>query len=211
MRQWRIGTFSMGLLLVLLGVSLLLSNVIEIDVLNIALSWWPLLLIVVGLEIILFLFVSKEKLPFLKFDFLSMIFIGVLGFIGIGFFTLHSVGIVAEVKEAISEETRTGALPQGSHSITDEIDQIIIKTNTTPVEVERNTSKELVVFGTYETTISNEGNFELESIVDFIEAGNILYVQIFDGKQEGGLHYERTTYYPTISIPQDVKVEIVNR
>lgn len=73
MRTWRVGSISMGTLLLFLGVLLLLSQLAGWDSSHVLAGWWPVLLIVLGAEILVYLFQSKEEKPLLKYDFLSIL------------------------------------------------------------------------------------------------------------------------------------------
>ncbi|MRG87445.1 hypothetical protein [Salinibacillus xinjiangensis] len=211
MREWRIGTFSMGILLLVLGITLLLSNFAgNIDLVQVALTWWPVVLITVGLEILLYLFISKEKLPFLKFDFLSIIFVTVIGFIGIGFYLLSSFGIVDQVKASISEEVQTGALPQIEYDLSDDIEKVVLITDYDQPEVLESDKGDLVIFGSYETSMENADNIAEEDIAQMVKTGNTLYVQLLRGDYQSGMFYKQTNFRPKVSIPASVEVEVTN-
>jgi hypothetical protein len=72
MRQWRVGTFSMGILLVSLGFVLLVSQVIGISVIDQAIKWWPAILIILGLEVLIHIYTSNQEEPRVKYDVFSI-------------------------------------------------------------------------------------------------------------------------------------------
>jgi len=82
MKRWRVGSFSMGLILVAFGILLLVSLIIKINVINIVYTLSPVILILLGIEILLHLFVKNGDDVKIKYDFLSIIFIGFILFIG---------------------------------------------------------------------------------------------------------------------------------
>lgn len=96
MRTWRVGTFSMGLSIIALGCFLLFSVIKGTEVLNSLTAWWPVLLIILGVEILLYLLFSKKEQSFIKYDIFSIFFIGVLGSVGIAFYCLLSTGLLKE-------------------------------------------------------------------------------------------------------------------
>ena len=67
MRTWRVGTISMGASLLLLGVFLLLSQIVGWDLTRVMISWWPIILVVLGIEILVYLLLSKSEKPVLKY------------------------------------------------------------------------------------------------------------------------------------------------
>ncbi len=78
MRTWRVGTFSMGLSIIALGCFLLFSVIKGTQILDSLTAWWPVLLIILGAEILLYLLFSKKEQSFIKYDIFSIFFIGVL-------------------------------------------------------------------------------------------------------------------------------------
>ena len=78
MKRWRVGSLSMGIILVASGILLMVSLIIKVSVLNILLTFWPIILICLGLEILLHLFFKKEDGTNvkIKYDVLSVFFIG---------------------------------------------------------------------------------------------------------------------------------------
>ena len=111
MRTWRVGTFSMGASLLFLGLFLFFSKFLGLDLVQVMTAWWPLLLVVLGIEILLYLFLSRQEKPVLKYDFLSIFFVGVLGTAGILFAILSTTGIMGKVEDVMAREERSFELP----------------------------------------------------------------------------------------------------
>ena len=90
MKRWRVGSFSMGLILVASGILMLVSLIVRVNVLNVLLAFWPLILICLGIEILLHLFVRKsdDTDSKLRYDALSIFFISFLLIISIGFYAV---------------------------------------------------------------------------------------------------------------------------
>ena len=80
-------------------------------------AWWPVILVVLGIEILVFLFLSRQEKPFLKYDFLSIFFVGVIGTVGIGFSLLSSTGILEKMDDWLNREERTMDLPVFAHPV----------------------------------------------------------------------------------------------
>ncbi len=96
-RQWRVGTFSMGFTLIALGLALLLDKAAghALSYENL-LRYWPLILVVLGTEILLYNFVAGAKGRSIRvtYDFLSIILVIILLFAGIALTALESVGLI---------------------------------------------------------------------------------------------------------------------
>ena len=90
MRKWRVGTISMGILLVATGILLLLSELKGLSGAMLILRWWPAILIILGIEILAFIVLSKEDQPKLKFDGLSIFLTILIVLISSGVYATHS-------------------------------------------------------------------------------------------------------------------------
>ena len=86
MNRWRIGSISMGLILVASGVLMLVSLITKVDVLDAILTFWPVVMICLGLEVLLYLFIKKGDDTKIRYDVLSILFIGVILFISVLFY-----------------------------------------------------------------------------------------------------------------------------
>lgn len=76
MRTWRVGTISMGLSLILLGGIIFYSTMVEqISAYQLLLSWWPVILIVLGVEMLIYFALNKKEEGRIKYDFLSVFFL----------------------------------------------------------------------------------------------------------------------------------------
>lgn len=76
-RRWRVGTLSMGLSLLFLGGLVMASQWKGADVFETTLAWWPIIFILLGLEIVIYTlwFRGKGKM---YYDVLSVLFVGFL-------------------------------------------------------------------------------------------------------------------------------------
>ncbi len=149
MRTWRVGTFSMGASLVFLGIFLFLSRFMGFDLAHVMTAWWPVLLIVLGIEILLYLFFSRQEKPVLKYDFVSILFVGLLGMVGIMFVTLSATGIMGKVEEVVSREERSFELPDFSYQLDESVKRVVLRTTVYQTNIEATQESEISMFGTY--------------------------------------------------------------
>ena len=207
MRKWRVGTVSMGATLILLGVMLLLSSTSGMDATSIGVTWWPVLLIVLGGEVLVYLFTAKQEKPVVHYDFVSIFFIGILGTVGMALYTVASLGLVEEVKAQVSGERIEKPLPTLERSIAEEIRTIVVQAGQQPLTIETNKSGEARLFGSYSTNVHKERDLTLEDIVQTNRVDDTLYVQLLNGPGEGN-YSEGIRFSPILSLPYDVAVEV---
>ncbi|TGB01949.1 LiaF transmembrane domain-containing protein [Halobacillus salinus] len=199
MRKWRVGTVSMGLTLVLLGALLLLSSFLDMDIFSISLTWWPLILVVLGCEVIVYLFLSKQEKPVIHYDFVSIFFIGILGTVGIALYSFTSLGLVEEVKAQVYYETVEKALPVFEERVSD-VDKIVVEMGMQEVQLETNQTDLVKMFGRYTTNDHQEETLEVIDVVDVNRVGDTLHIQL--------LHTGNQQVKPVLSLPYDVDVEV---
>lgn len=209
MRKWRVGTISMGVSLIFLGIILFLSQVKGFEMIDMAIVWWPLILIVLGVEITAYVFLSKNENPVVKYDILSILFVGILGMVGIGFMILTTSGIMNEVRNVVKAEERTIDIPSVEVQVAKEIERIVIQSDI-QLTVEGVATNEVNLFGTYRQTQARDEQDELEEtdVLTTRTVGNTMYVTVKKLSTKQGLFQ----YYPqldaTLVVPNDVQVEI---
>ncbi|PWA10355.1 hypothetical protein DCC39_11620 [Pueribacillus theae] len=210
MRTWRVGTISMGATLVFLGVFLILSQLFDWKFAYVMTSWWPFLLIVLGLEILFYLFVSNKENSLIKYDFLSIFFVGIIGFIGIGFTVMSAAGVLDKVHDWMKYEMKTTDLPAYSSSLDHNITRVVVDTGPHPLTIETGKEKELSIFGTYRAEVLN-GKAALTSNKDYISAkkqGDTLYITL---KGLPDLHNPFGSYQEmnaTMVVPDNINLEV---
>ncbi|REE84472.1 hypothetical protein A8990_1146 [Paenibacillus taihuensis] len=112
MRQWRVGTWSMGAALIAMGIMLLASSLGGFQWFDQGIVWWPMLLILLGLEIVIYLWRSKseQQSAVLRYDLFSIIVVAALGGCCLVFTTVSATGLLDEVRGSIgSREVRVEA------------------------------------------------------------------------------------------------------
>ncbi|MEH7382735.1 hypothetical protein V7138_19890 [Bacillus sp. JJ1533] len=211
MRKWRVGSVSMGLSLILLGVLLFVSQIKGIQMMEPLLVWWPIILIVLGIEIVVYLFLSKQENPIVKYDFLSIIFVGMIGTIGIGFTLLSSVGLVAEVQDVIGAEHRSMDLPVVEEKLADNIKRVVLETNGVTSKIEGSTANELHVFGIYRATVHPKAEPIISEAKDYVlkkVVGDTIYVTLKEPVDQAGPFSSSATIEPTIIVPSSIQLEV---
>ncbi|WP_445490007.1 hypothetical protein [Niallia sp. 03133] len=214
MRTWRVGTFSMGLSLLFLGIFLLLSQFLNWELTTVLKVWWPFILVVLGIEILLYLFTAKQEKPYLNFDLFSIIIVGLIGTAGIAMVFLQSTGLITALEEEFTKEEITMELPSFDYKLKNEIKRIVVDTEgqRSPIAIEGTNENKISLFGTYRT-VSTDNKVILKKPKDYVlvnEKGDTVYINLKDLPiRSSGFSSSYSTIQSTILIPTDVKVEII--
>lgn len=214
MRVWRVGTISMGASLLLLGIILLIAQFSEISVSQIMMAWWPVILIILGLEMLVYLFLSKQEKPLLNYDFLSIFFVSIIGTVGIAFALASSTGLLDLVENELAREERTLDLPPVSHSIGSGINRVVVQAGPYPLTVEATAGAELSMFGTYRASLGKEDTLlsRPEEYASIYQRGDTLYLIVKQLPQEiTGFARITPQLEATVFVPSDVEVEVVGQ
>ncbi|WP_143416135.1 hypothetical protein [Geobacillus sp. E263] len=207
MRKWRVGTVSMGASLILLGIVLFISQWEGMGAADIFASWWPFLLVLLGAEILVYLYFSKQENTLIKYDFLSIIFIGVLGSVAILFVLLSSTGIWQEIRTVVSAETKVFHLPNVRQSVSPEMKRIVLQTGSQPIVIEGGSNSEIQIFGTYQSLSANDIKKQ-EDYVAMNIVGDTMYITIKEMPRKEGLFHTVNAMTPTVVIPQHLSLEV---
>lgn len=207
MRKWRVGTVSMGASLILLGIVLFISQWEGMGAADIFASWWPFLLVLLGAEILVYLYFSKQENTLIKYDFLSIIFIGVLGSVAILFVLLSSTGIWQEIRTVVSAETKVFHLPNVRQSVSPEMKRIVLQTGSQPIVIEGGSNSEIQIFGTYQSLSANDIKKQ-EDYVAMNIVGDTMYITIKEMPRKEVLFHTVNAMTPTVVIPQHLSLEV---
>lgn len=211
MRKWRVGTVSMGASLILLGCFLLISQIKGIDVFDTLIAWWPLILIILGSEVLLYIYLSKKERPYVKYDIFSILFVGIIGFISTGFVLLTGTGVMEEVRHAISAEEHTIGLPEVREALPVKTDRIVLQTNGKQVTVEGTDAEDITLFGTYSTMISPVRKplpLKSEDVAVIRTVGRTTYVTLTPLPPTKGLFHHEPAAEVTVALPKTKSVEV---
>ncbi|WP_413304203.1 hypothetical protein AA0X95_00470 [Bacillus sp. 1P10SD] len=211
MRTWRVGTFSMGGSLLFLGLFLFFSRFLGFSMVQVMSAWWPILLIVLGVEILLYLFLSRQEKPMLKYDFLSIFFVGLMGTTGIAFAVISSTGLMDKVEELIAREERSFELPTYSYQMDDSIKRVVVRTVGYDMTIEATEENEISMFGTYRVQTAKKDKL-LKTADDMISAnkrGDTLYLNVKTLPNEVGPFDVQGNVAATLLVPSDVKLEVI--
>ncbi len=208
MRQWRVGTISMGLLLILLGILLLLNTITDINIKNVLYYGWPIILILLGLEVLFFSLIKKNER--LKFSFFSVFIIFLAFSFTFLIYAIDEVGIIPSIEKAIDGESYTVDV-NTSLNIPDNVTEISIEAPNGDFEIIGEKTDALDVTGTITMFTENkkEAQESLEDVYSVKIIGNQAIIRIEDTHNNYlwfGENNPRANL--NITIPEDIFLEI---
>jgi hypothetical protein len=213
MRQWRVGSFSMGLVLVLLGVGLLLDRFQgTLSSLELIINWWPLVLILLGLEVLAAGIFNRNEKFTIKYDFWSILLVIVFFLFSLTGYTLTASGIIPLIQETITLKEHSVPLPEEIIELGG-IDRVVLSCSGGTLELRSTSGSDVRIFGrgTVPAVSGEEAAALVESVKsDYYIEGSTLYIQVNE------LPYRATLFgwsgsrenSRTILVPADMALEV---
>lgn len=212
MRKRRVGTLSLGILLIGLGTALLLAQIMQTTSINVFFRWWPIIFIVLGLEVLLYTYTANEEQPKIKYDIFSVFMIFVLIFSGIGMFAIQEVGLISRARMMMSANDYTIQTPQEDLEIDSSVKKIIIEYPRDNLTIRAGEGNTLSAFGTAYVTSDTKENAERrleDKKIVTRKNGSTLYVSFNLPNYYGnGLNYSTRIGDFTIIVPGNRQVEV---
>lgn len=180
MRQWRVGSFSMGLLLVLLGVGLLLDRFRGgAAALEVIIDWWPAVLILLGAEVLAVGFLSRNEAVKFKYDFWSILLVIVFFCFALGSYAVSATGIIPGLRGYLTAAEYSVTLPPRDIPL-DGITRVVLSCPDGNLELRSSDGDTLRLFG--RADIYASGGEEAERLAGLggasvHRAGSTLYVE----------------------------------
>lgn len=210
MKIKRVGTISMGIVLISFGVILFLSQVNKFSALNMVLKIWPLILILMGLEVLWYRYMSKDEGIVIKYDLFSIFTILIILIVNMGIFTISESGLIDRFQSMVVSSNYDMDKAVNEYIIDESIKKIII-----------NDANNLVIRSTKDNKISGiskanvyasskEEAYELNSMdnVKYEKSGNTLYIY-FPNNMNNNYSYSNTRSLE-LFLPENIDAEIMN-
>lgn len=103
MKTKRVGTISMALVLILFGVILLVSQVSKVSGVELFIRFWPAILIIIGLEVLYYVYKNGEDVK-IKYDVFSIFIVIFILLVNIGIYGLMETGVIDLIKLSVQRE-----------------------------------------------------------------------------------------------------------
>ncbi|NLY42524.1 MAG: hypothetical protein GX066_00795 [Clostridiaceae bacterium] len=101
MKENRVGTVTMAIVLIAFGVIIFVSQISGSTAIHLVFKIWPLMLILLGFEILYYRFLSRDKDAPIKYDIFSIFFVMIILFTNLGLYTLSEIGFIDKLEKII--------------------------------------------------------------------------------------------------------------
>ncbi len=205
MKTRRVGTISMAIVLIGFGILIFIAQVNKLSAVELAIKFWPSILILLGGEILWFNFKEKKEKEgiAIRYDIFSVFIVMVILAVNIGIYGLVETGAMKWIKTKISLETYNYELPFEEYTVEDSIEKIVIDgPRYTDLTVRTGKGNKIMSSGSISITSDSEENAKKmldEDYININKSGTIMYVSFKEKYNLRNLN---------ITIPDNKEVEM---
>lgn len=212
MKKRRVGRISMGVVLIAFGILIFIAQVNNVSAINLSIKFWPIILFLIGGEILWYSYKYREEDIDIRYDVFSIFIVLLIVIMNLGIYGLVETGISSKINSMISSESFTFKLPYKELEFDKNIEKIVIETPQHSNLKLRSEKNDKIVFSG-SANITAESKEKAKELLDdeYIiskQSGNILYISFADTS----IYNERVNgfspYDFILSIPGNKKVEV---
>ena len=126
-KAWRVGSLSMGITLILMGTAFAVSLWQETEAHELLLWVAPVVFILLGLELLIYLRMSGSKDTIVRYDWISVFFVGMVGAASLVLALLMSTGVFDELRNGLQMTQRMAYVETEGVPIPAEVKKVVIQ------------------------------------------------------------------------------------
>ncbi len=163
MKKRRVGTFALGVFLIGLGGLFFYAQFNEKNALEIAATWWPLILVLLGLEVLWYVYTAKEEAPKIKYNFFSIFIIFLFLIVSMGVYGVSQTRLTSHLNAWLSaQEFQLQTLPE-EVTLDETIKKIVLDVPSSDLRLRTGTEEQVLVFG--EAYVAAENRVMAEKLI----------------------------------------------
>ena len=205
MKNKRVGTISMAIILIAMGVLMFISQINEVSAIDMAFKLWPLTLVLLGIEILWAKYKSSDEETVIKYDVFSVFIVFIILMVNIGMYGITETGIMKVIKSRISEQSYNYELPNEEFIIDESVEKIIVEGfRNSNLKVRTTESNKILTMGNVAINSDSQENAKLafdRGIFKIEQFDNTVYI-----KYNYSNDYRLSDI--NLTLPSDIKVEI---
>ena len=213
MERRRVGTISMAVVLIGLGILIFIAQVNKVSAVELGMKFWPMILLLLGGEILWASYRSKDEDIKIRYDILSVFMVILIVGINLSIYGIIETGIINKINSVISSETFNYQIPMEEIGIGDDIKKIVIDSpGGGGLTLRTGVGNNIVTTGFLDIVTDSEEKAEKISKGEYIrveESGDTAYIYT-TGRFGYGNGEKVSLHGFNIVIPGDRNVEIRN-
>lgn len=205
-RMWRVGSMTAGVVFVLMGVILAVSLWTHVEA-HEALSWiGPVIFILLGIEVLLYLRHAGSDQVIVRYDWLSILTIGIVSVASIVLSLLISTGIYDELQRGMSMMQRSAYVELEPMQVPKEVETIVVH-SLSHLEIYRSNTRQLQLFGQVRYWSDEPLDLEQVNLLQTNTVGSTMHVMVGTiERRDAGLYPTYVDSQLTLVVPEEVEI-----
>ena len=205
-RTWRVGSLSMGVTLILMGTALAVSLWQDIEAYEMLLWVAPIVFIMLGAELLLYLKFSGSDRAIVRYDWISVFFVGAVGTASLALALLMSTGLFDELQRGLHMTQRSAFVDTKAVSVPADVKKIVVQ-SLSGVEIDESETREVHLFGQVQYWSADKMERIDDSIMETKLVGTTMYVMIGTvERRDSGFVNDSLNTRLTLTVPKNVEV-----
>lgn len=205
-REWRVGSLSMGITLILIGTAFAVSLWQDTEAYKLLLWVTPIVFILLGAELLIYLAVAGKGERLVRYDWISVFFVGLIGTGSLVLALLMSTGLFDEMKRDLTMTYRTAFVETKNIEVPETVDNIIVQSYGS-LSVEQKETRTLHLMGQVRYRAEKSLTIPGESILRTEIVGSDMYVFIGTPDWGNGSPADYSLPELILALPQGITVE----
>ncbi len=207
-RTWRVGSLSMGITLIMIGTAFAVSLWQESDVYQLLLWVAPIVFILLGVELLLYLAVSGKRRAVIQYDWLSVLFVGLIGISSLVLALLMSSGLFNELQRNFNMTQRTVFIESDNLEVPATVKKIVLQ-STVSIAIKETDANEVKLMGQVRFWSPDKPEAVKRDLMNSYVVGETLFLIIGDlDRRENGIAPEYAQYSELmLALPRGLELE----
>ncbi|MCR8658898.1 hypothetical protein [Paenibacillus endoradicis] len=205
---WRIGSFSMGVTLIGIGIAFAMSLWQETSAYELLLWLAPVVFILLGGELLLTMRLSHHQKYQMKYDWLSLWFVSIISVGALIMSVLFYTGITDELNQAFNMKERSLFVDEKVAIAQDQFSKIVVKGNVPVTIAEHEGLTDVLLTGSITYEAKDAVTLRDQQLLQTKQVGDVLYVFVNNIEHEvSGLVTDRVFSNLILSVPAGSVIE----
>lgn len=175
-RVWRIGSFSMGVTLIGIGLAFAVSLWQDTSAYELLLWLTPIVFIMLGVELLMTLRLKQSKQYQIKYDWLSIWFVAIIGAGALLMSMLFYTGITGELHQALNMKERSLFVDENAPIAQDQLSKIVVKSTVPLTIAEHEGLTEVLLTGSVTYEAQDAITLREQQLLQTKQVGDVLYI-----------------------------------
>lgn len=210
MRTWRVGTLSMGVVLLVTGLGLLYAQINEKLVLDWAAKWWPLIFILLGAEVLWQSWQANKNNIKISYDVLGVFVIIILLGFGLTMEALRETGVIEQCKTSLISRNYDLIHTADSISVDSALNKVVIEQSEAPLEIISGPADQITASCKADVTAPSRSQamqiLQQSQCLQTRREGDTLFITFASGRPLSSLGSGITDQSNTIYLPDQLQV-----